>query len=248
MNDGSVQLVVQADDFGMCHAVNMGVVEAFTNGIVRQASMMVPCPWFPEAARLARELSIPVGMHETLTCEWQNYRWRPLTGGSFPRTVQGAIERFSDEAATAELLAQAERLTREELTLTYLDIHMGMSKPKAYDAVAAAHGVPFIYPGIDASMTWTTTWQMSAFDPDTKRAKLLRRLERMAEAPGVHLVVSHPAVASDELRSLTPPDAHDARWTEEYRISDLEILTDPAVRTRIDELGIALHSVASLAR
>ena len=48
-----IELVVQGDDFGMCHAVNTGVAEAFTNGILSQASTMVACPWFDEAAALA---------------------------------------------------------------------------------------------------------------------------------------------------------------------------------------------------
>ena len=76
-----IRLIVQADDFGMCHAVNEGVVEAFLDGILTQATMMVPCPWFAEAADLAHRHGIPVGMHSTLTCEWDAMRWRPLTRG-----------------------------------------------------------------------------------------------------------------------------------------------------------------------
>lgn len=241
-------LIVQGDDFGMCHAVNAGIAKAFTEGVLQQASMMVPCPWFPEAARLARAHGIPVGMHQTLTCEWEHYRWRPLTGGEFHRTVDAVIQQVSDEEATAELIAQADRLRGEELELTYLDVHMGMSRPVAYSTLAAATGAPFLYPGLGASLEFASIWQMSAFDPDTKRAKLFRRLDRIAAESGVHLVVTHPAVDSDELRSLTPQDAFNAPWTAEYRVSDLEILTDPELRARIDDLGITLHSVASLAR
>ena len=76
-----IELVVQGDDFGMCHAVNTGVAEAFTNGILSQASTMVACPWFDEAAALAAEHDIPLGVHLTLTCEWDYLRWPPLTGG-----------------------------------------------------------------------------------------------------------------------------------------------------------------------
>jgi chitin disaccharide deacetylase len=242
------ELIVQGDDFGMCHAVNEGIAKAFTGGIVQQASMMVPCPWFAEAAAIAREHAIPVGMHQTLTCEWEHYRWRPLTGGEFHRTVAAVIDGVSDDDATGELLAQADGMKAQGLDITYLDIHMGMSKPNAYSTIAAATGAPFLYPGIGASLRFASIWQMSAFDPDTKRGKLLRRLERIAGEPGVHLIVTHPAVGSDELRSITPQDAPNAPWTEEYRISDLEILTDPEIRARIDDLGITLQSVASLSR
>ena len=254
MSTGAVQLVVQGDDFGMCHAVNAGIIKAFTEGIVQQSSVMVPCPWFPEAARLARDHALPVGMHQTLTCEWDHLRWRPLTtgptlarsiDGTFRRTVQGVIDKVTDEDATAELLAQAARAADAGLTLTYLDVHMGMSKPAAYDAVVRETGVPFLYPGLASSLPFTSIYQMSAFAPDEKREKLLSRLERIAGEPGVHLIVAHPAVASDELRSITDATADNAVWAEPYRVSDLELLCDPQVRSRIDELGIELTPVAT---
>jgi len=89
---------VQGDDFGMCHAVNEGVALAFREGVVTQASAMAACPWFDEAARLALDLAMPVGLHQTLTCEWDYLRWGPLTrndaladpDGTFPRSVAGA--------------------------------------------------------------------------------------------------------------------------------------------------------------
>ena len=76
------RLIVQADDFGMCHAVNQGIAQSFQSGILTQASAMAPCPWIPEAAALAKQLKIPIGAHGTLTCEWDHLRWRPLTPGA----------------------------------------------------------------------------------------------------------------------------------------------------------------------
>ena len=59
MNEANtIDLVVQSDDFGMCHAVNVGIVRAFTEGILTQVSTMVPCPWFDEAAELARHHAV----------------------------------------------------------------------------------------------------------------------------------------------------------------------------------------------
>jgi predicted glycoside hydrolase/deacetylase ChbG (UPF0249 family) len=71
---GDVRLIVQGDDFGMCHAVNVGTMQAFQEGILTQASTMAACPWFTEAAALARESGIPLGVHQTLTCEWDFLR------------------------------------------------------------------------------------------------------------------------------------------------------------------------------
>ena len=248
----AVKLIVQADDFGMCHAVNQGVVKAFTDGIVTQSSMMPPCPWFAEAAALALEHGIPVGVHETLTSEWDYLRWGPLTGGpslrrsdnTFPRTVERAREQITDEDAVDELCAQVMRVIGAGLTLTYLDVHMGMSKPVAYQAVAEKYGVPFLYEGIAASLTFASITEFSPRPSEGKREWLLRRLGTIAAAPGVHLVVSHPAVASDELDAICKPDFFNVKWASYYRTADLEVLCDPAVRSRIDDLGIELTTVA----
>ena len=46
-------LVVHVDDLGMCHAANEGGFEALRKGPATCGSIMVPCPWFGEAAEIA---------------------------------------------------------------------------------------------------------------------------------------------------------------------------------------------------
>jgi predicted glycoside hydrolase/deacetylase ChbG (UPF0249 family) len=38
-------LILNADDFGMCNAVNEAIVRTLEAGVVRSTSLMVPCPW-----------------------------------------------------------------------------------------------------------------------------------------------------------------------------------------------------------
>lgn len=253
MSASRVQLIIQGDDFGMCHAVNTGTVRAFTDGVVTQASTMVPCPWFPEAAALAREHSLPLGLHSTLTCEWDHLRWTPLTAGAslrgddgltFHRTVPGAMSADAGEA-TAELEAQVDRFHAAGLELTYVDVHMGMSQAPAYDAVSTTHGVPFLYPGVPASLTFASIKMLSERPADAKKDWLLGYLERLAGRPGVHLLVSHCADDEPELAAIARPDAGNFPWAREYRVSDLAVLTDPDVRQAIDDHDIELVSVAT---
>jgi len=73
-------LIVNADDFGMCHAVNEAIFRTLKEGIARSTTLMVPCPWMLHAARfLADHPEIPFGIHLTAISEWADYRWGPVT-------------------------------------------------------------------------------------------------------------------------------------------------------------------------
>lgn len=73
-------LIVNADDFGMCHAVNEAIVGTLKTGVVRSTSLMVPCPGALHATRfLADHPEIPFGVHLTAISDSVNNRWRPVT-------------------------------------------------------------------------------------------------------------------------------------------------------------------------
>jgi YdjC-like protein len=245
---GRVRLVVRGDDFGMCHAVNEGIRRAFTEGIVTTSSTMAPCPWFGEAVKIATELRIPLGAHQTLTCEWDYFRWRPLTDGpslagpdgTFRPSVELAQQHVSHDEVVRELLAQVQRFGSSGIALDYLDHHMGSTLPAAYAEVSELTGVPFLYSEAIRQQLVSFS-ELSPRDAAGKKDWLLGYLRHLA--PGAHLLVCHPAVASSELESLTGPDSVPYRWAAEYRLSDLAVLTDPDVRQLIFDLGITLCSL-----
>ncbi len=73
-------LIVDADDFGMCHAVNEAIVGTLEAGIVRSTSVMVPCPWYAPAAQfLADHPDIPFAIHLTAVGDGAVYRWGPVS-------------------------------------------------------------------------------------------------------------------------------------------------------------------------
>lgn len=245
-------VVFQCDDFGMSHAGNLGVVEAFNNGVLTQASVMAPCPWFGEAARLAREHSIPVGVHLTLTSEWDYYRWGPLTGGRslvgadgrFPKTLEAARDNAEPEEILQEFTAQVELFLSEGLEIAYFDCHMGVVRAEPYSEICRKYGKPFDYPVVEEAVGFDTIHSLSSRPSADKIPYLVEKLSTFE--PGKHLIYAHCAVDSPELRSFTSDKAENAAWANEYRPSDLAALTSDEVRTAIDDDGIKLVSVAQL--
>src|SRR5947207_15090551 len=72
-------LIINADDFGMCHAINEAIFRTLKEGVVRSTTLMVPCPWALHAMHLLGENpDMAFGVHLTVICDRAHYRWGPL--------------------------------------------------------------------------------------------------------------------------------------------------------------------------
>ena len=129
-------LIVNSDDFGMCHAVTQGAIEAMEGGLVTSATLMVPCPWFPHVVRFAgSHPDAAIGVHLTLTAEWSSYRWGPVTpcslvpslldpNGYFWESTREVENNATVEDAEREVRAQIDRALAFGIDVTHLDNHM----------------------------------------------------------------------------------------------------------------------------
>ncbi|WP_426954184.1 polysaccharide deacetylase family protein [Muricoccus radiodurans] len=129
-------VVLHVDDLGMCHGSNAAFLELAASGFVTCGSVMVPCPWFREIAEAgAADPSLDIGVHLTLTSEWEHYRWSPIStrsrasglidpDGYFWRNVEQLRRHLEVEAAEAELRAQIEQALAAGLRPTHIDAHM----------------------------------------------------------------------------------------------------------------------------
>src|SRR5687768_6425988 len=78
---GEKVIIFHVDDAGMSFDSNKGTIEALEKGVATSVSLMMPCPWIPGMVKyLKAHSSIDAGLHLTLTSEWDDYRWSPLTG------------------------------------------------------------------------------------------------------------------------------------------------------------------------
>lgn len=156
MPDPSIQLVVNADDFGMTPAISRGIVEAHRRGIVTSTSLLGNCQDLPAAAALLAEVpQLGVGIHLSLiggrpVCDPGGVPSLVDASGAFParadfltRWMKGSIE-YNDIAR--EFDAQIQRARAAGIAADHLDTHQHLgflpAVGRAMEAAARRHGIP----------------------------------------------------------------------------------------------------------
>lgn len=127
-------LIIHADDVGLCHGANAATFKCFENGCVTSASVMATCAWFYESVRYFKaHPHLDVGLHLTITCEWDSYKWGPLLptsnvaslvdneGFFWGHDFHSKVEASDVEK---EVRAQIERSLALGFVPSHLDCHM----------------------------------------------------------------------------------------------------------------------------
>jgi predicted glycoside hydrolase/deacetylase ChbG (UPF0249 family) len=229
-------LILNADDFGMCHDQNEGVIRGLTDGLFTSSTILVTCPWFEEAAEFARtNPAADLGVHLTLTAEWDRYKWGPVLGrravpslvderGYLWQTVAQVYEHARLDEAEAELHAQIEKALAAGIDATHLDSHMGTLQLRAdyheiYVRLADEYQVPIRL----VSRRLMSTEGMGA---------ILDLLDRFGVVTPDHLVFHGPSSVGET----------ESYWTNLIRTLQpgvTEILCHPALAR--DELKSCAH-------
>ena len=258
-------LIINADDFGMCHAVNEAIAGTLTEGIVRSTSLMVPCPsMLPAAHFLADHSQIPFGVHLTAISDSTVNRWRPVTAGEKVPTLLDNAGYFYDFEHMREFLAQV-RLDQLEMEFraqieivlaaglhpTHLDWHsLRISgREDIFDVMfwlAREYGLALRVAGRSSieklQIQGLPTDEYDVLDSyglDPVH-KATRYAELLYELPaGLSEWAVHPGLDSPELTALEPGGNH-------IRQADYDFLTSQQAKDIVREEGIILLDYRAL--
>jgi chitin disaccharide deacetylase len=258
-------LIVHADDVGIAHSVNAAFFDGLQTGLINSGSVMVPCPWFPEAAQFARARpEVDLGIHLTLTSERTACRWRPTAPlnkvrslvdqeGYFHRTWLTDM-RVNSREIEIELRAQIERAYSAGLHPTHLDSHQArlqMNGPRLlelYLRLGRERGLP-----VFIARDWLDYAPLrrllsehdviidhtATIGPEIKPRLWSNFYRRIIESlkPGVTQIVIHPGLDSVELRALT---ADREAWGAAWRQRDFDFFVSGKFRTLLSKNNIIL--------
>ena len=260
-------LIIHADDLGVSHSENVASIDAIKNGCVNSASIMVPCPWFPEIASYASENQVmDFGLHLTITSEWKNYKWGPSywsqimasfrnEQGYFYDNVSEVAEKGNPDMLKTELFAQVRKALDAGINVTHLDAHMGavMATPEFLEAYILA-GKEFKVPVLlDRSIPSLASEkiQTTLTDKDVVVDALITAMPEDFESgmdkfytktlnelkPGLNCLLIHTAYDDEEMRAVTIDHPN---WGAAWRQADYDFFTSPACQELLQQNDIRL--------
>jgi len=257
-------LIIHADDLAVAHSQDMASFEALNRGAASSASIMVPCPWLAEAADYAKaHPDADLGLHLTLTSEWNTYRWGPVAprdqvpslldpqGYFYPETEE-AVRHIKPGEAEREVRAQVETALKMGIRPTHLDSHMAtlFSNPAMVAVlvnVAHDYHLPFLMmiPGTPHEMyaalkpTDVILDHIFMATPPIQPDKWLSYYTHIIDTlpPGVSELIVHLAYDDGEMQAVTVghPD-YNAPW----RQRDFNVMTSPEFRQCLEKNHVKL--------
>lgn len=258
-------LIINADDFGMCHSVNAAIFDALETGSASSATLMVPCPWALHAMRfLADHPEIPFGVHLTVISEWQYYRWGPVAPREKVPSLVEASGYFHNFEQMPQFLAQVDLKQLEtefrlqiELVLSaglkpsHLDWHalrigartdisdIMLNLAKEYGLALRVMGKAQIEKVQGQGLPVNDHDFLDSYLLETNE-KTARYLERLHELPaGLSEWAVHPGLENPELQAIDPGGAH-------IRQADYDFLMSQEAKDAIQKEGIILLDYRAL--
>ena len=264
-------LVIHADDLGMNHSVNRATFEALEKGWITSASILVPCPWFPEVANWVKEHpSADVGIHQALNSEWTTFRWGPVSpkdkvpslldsDGYLPLDTPAVTGNAKLAEVEIELRAQVDKAKSAGVRVTHLDSHMvalfgSTGLYRVYQSMGYSYDLPILEarsgshaPQVAPPAEEILVEKVIEIDPgvDAKDWASWYRQQLQPLGPGVYQVIVHLAFDDEEMRGVTydHPD-----WGAAWRQHDLDMVKSPEFRQFLKDQGFVLVGWKDLAK
>jgi chitin disaccharide deacetylase len=257
-------LIINADDFGVYHAVNAAILRSLRDGVARSTTLMVPCPWALHAMRLLRDHpDIAFGVHLTVISEFADYRWGPLTSRNEVPSLLDETGFFYSNDRQAELLARArldeleaefraqiEAVLAAGLRPTHLDWHClrDGGRPDIFDltfGLAKEYGLALrvFDPAQSTRLQRRGLPTVDHGVVDSTRLATAGKTDRFArmlrELPaGLSEWAVHPGLGTAEARAI------DVWWPK--RAADLRFLVSREARETVAAEGIVLLDYRAL--
>lgn len=251
-------LILHADDIGVAHSQDSATFAALDAGAVSSTSAMVPTPWITEVAAYAKtHPDADIGLHLTLTSEWDTYKWGSVaprdsvpslydSAGYLPNDVPPVVAHAKPQEVERELRAQIDRALALGIHPSHVDSHMGalFSTPEliaTYVKVARSYHLPYLSVKNDPRSAPSDMMLDAVIvaSPDVPRDHWMEFYTNAVAQlkPGVSEIIVHLAHDDSEMRAVTVNhEPYGAAW----RQRDFDVVTSAEFRKALQANHVTL--------
>ena len=247
-----MKVIFNADDFGLSKGVNLGIIEACKNGVVRSATMMAGMAGFDHAAILAKENpELKIGVHLTLTAgKSVGGVYQTITDekGNFLNlsTLTGKVNEIDLNEVEREYEAQIQKILTAGIEIDHFDSHhhthnldgivnVYIKLAKKYNKKVRFFDKEFLSEEYDGTVT-TDNFTESFYNENVSIDSLM---EIISEQKGTSLeVMCHPAYVDYPL--------YQSSSYHVKRVFELNVLTSDELRDFLERNDIQVCSFSDL--
>jgi len=260
-------LIIHADDLGLSKSTNDAVIKAFDARGITSGSIMMPCPQAEEIAAYAKNHpGLDIGIHLTMTAEWDNYKWGGITpreqisslldkNGNFYASVEELAITGKGIDAEKELRAQVDKAIRLGVVPTHIDTHMGSVMAngelmQVYLKLSDIYNLPILFPRAylsmlppDAAKKYSNSIflldNLYMLEPQMIGAEWIDAYKKgISELkPGLNQIIVHLAIDNEETRAICKGHPD---YGSEWRQKDLDLVLGNELKDNLRAANIIL--------
>ncbi len=261
-------LIIHADDIGVTHSENKATILAMKLGMVNSGSIMMPCPWVGEIAAFAKERpDADLGLHLTLTSEWEWMKWGPVASkdqvpslvnsqGFFYDNCQTFGQKAKPAEVAIELRAQIEKAFSMGINPSHFDAHMGcliFNSPEVFEVylkLGREYKIPVM---VDRFFLKASSQQFRdkmkpgdlivektyTAEPKDFESGMAAYYEKVLTnlTTGVQVLLIHTAFDDAEMQALS---VNHPEWGAAWRQADFDFFTSDKCRQLLKDNNIQL--------
>ncbi|MGL5978067.1 MAG: carbohydrate deacetylase [Erysipelotrichaceae bacterium] len=237
------QLIVNADDFGLCESVNQGIIKGARDGVITSTSMLVNMDYSLHAASLLDDtLELGVGLHVNIT------KGKPVSN---PQDIPSLVDEDGNFLASGwylqenhsvhvdDLIREFDQQYHRFIALTnrkpdHINIHhiydFYGNYPALFDHVINSYHLPLrlFEDNQSSDYSFPNIKKIDSLDASVITKEVYLEKLKHTKANIVEIAM-HPGYVDETLKQLSS-------MTQD-RLCDLEVVLDPEFKQQVEAFG-----------
>ncbi|MDD2376466.1 MAG: ChbG/HpnK family deacetylase [Clostridia bacterium] len=229
-----MKLIINADDFGFSKSINIGIIDAYNEGLISTTTIMINMPYAEDAIKLWKQnKKLGLGLHINITVG------KPIShnvpsivdnNGVFNYIRKWENHKFDYIDVYKEVKSQIEKLKQYDVTIDHLDCHHDLMSNtifrKVFFDLALEYKLPVRSDNEEAryeaktnNIKTTDYWCSDFYKGNAQYKTIIKYVDSNKEANSIE-IMTHVGYIDDDTRNRT------SHLSREEEINELKKLKE----------------------